>query len=186
MKHLTATADDWTVQAIVASRYLTKLYRGLGDEKQASNAIQVGALMEERAQRLGLLSQAQQHQTTFQAEQTDTTQGEAQAWQVLVEALAGLSAFYAIADAPAPKPTGLQGVRNKTNKAYQKALHSYRVAFPESMANQGIKNAIHRSAHRCTQTLLMDCDNSDPISMDDPAAREIHQNILQSLLAESR
>ena len=51
---LTAIVDTWTVQAVMASGWLTRLYRSLGDDRQAALAIQVGITGLERLKRKGL------------------------------------------------------------------------------------------------------------------------------------
>ena len=40
--HLIAQVDAWTAKAVAASRWLTRLYRSLGDEHQAVAEIQAG------------------------------------------------------------------------------------------------------------------------------------------------
>ena len=49
-----------------------------------------------------------------------------------------------------------------------------------------IREAIARSARRCTETLAKDLDNAEPVSVQDPALQEIQTNILESLLSEAK
>ena len=181
------TVDTWTIHAVVASRHLIRLYRALGDDKQASIANHSGGPAEERAQRLGLSVRIATLQATFSDENPEEVAGEAQAWQILVEAQAGICAFHAIADGHSEKSRGLQGARNAFTKAFRRAIQGYRVAFPEQMANEGISKAIRMASERCTTT-FMETFNED-VGSEGPSeadvAREIRKDILEALLAEA-
>lgn len=185
--HLPLTVDTWTSQAVVASRYLIRLYRALGDEKQASNAIQSGAPAEERAQRLGLSLQISALQTTFVEDHPEEVIGEAQAWQALVEAHAGICAFHAMVKGHSEKSRGLHGARNASTKAFHRSIQGYRVAFPEQMANDGITKAIGTASERCADTFVKDLEkDAGPEDHSEVAvALEIRKNILEALLAEA-
>ena len=95
---LTEAVDSWTAQAVMASGYLARLYRGLGDERQADLAAQACGSCGERAQRLGLVARIAALDTTFTLEHPEETIGEEKAWQLLVGAHAGLHAFLGLVD----------------------------------------------------------------------------------------
>lgn len=183
--HLSQAVDTWTSQAVVASRYLTHLYRTLNDEKQTSNAIRSGAPAEERAQRLGLAIQVSAMQALFVEKHSEELLGEAHAWQALVEAQAGLAAFHAMVDGKSGESHGLHGMRTATNKAFQRALQGYRIAFPEQMAREGIAKAIRAAADRCSETFLADLDDNVSPEASSTLALEIQKNILEVLMAEA-
>ena len=154
---LTSAVDTWTCQAVSASRFLQALYRGLGDEKQATHAIQAGAPAEERGSRLGLGSRIAAFKIIHGQESPDAAPSEARSWQVLVEAQAGVCAFHAMADhCDDGKARSLRGARTANNKAFQQALRGYRTAFPEEMSEAGITQAIGDAARTCVASFLED------------------------------
>ncbi|WP_005034620.1 hypothetical protein [Holophaga foetida] len=147
--------DQWTVDAVAASRHLLKLYRRLGDPKQATRAIQAGQPAEERASRLAL---AQRHEA-FRATLAVLTEeeGEATAWCQLLEALAGQCAFIALVEQEGPA-RGLQGARQANHRAFTIALQGYRTAFPEPLASQGITSALQDAAATCATNLAQNLE----------------------------
>lgn len=154
---LTLAVDTWTCQAVSASRFLQALYRMLGDEKQATNAIQAGAPAEERGSRLGLSSRIAALRIIHSQDSPDAAPREARSWQVLVEAQAGVCAFHAMADyCDDGKARSLRGARTANNKAFQQALRGYRIAFPEEMSEAGISQAIEIAASTCVVAFLED------------------------------
>jgi len=160
---LTLAVDTWTCQAVSVSRFLLALYRRLGDEKQAANAIQAGAPAEERGGRLGLGPRIAALKLIHGQEAPDAAPGEARSWQVLVEAQAGVCAFHAMADhCDDGKARSLRGARTANNKAFQASLRGYRIAFPEEMSAVGISEAIDAAAETCLASFLEDLtDASD-------------------------
>ena len=82
--HLSQTVDGWTAQAVAASRYLVRLYRALGDGRQAAAALQGCGACEERQQRLGLQGLSQALADASGAAHPEEGSGEARAWQLLV------------------------------------------------------------------------------------------------------
>jgi len=177
---LTRLVDVWTVQAVAACGYLVRLYRALGDDRQASVALRACGPSEERAQRSGLQAQVAASTAEFAAGQADDTVGEQNAWELLVEAQAGLCAFHAMVD-DHEKGGSLRGLRTNTNKAFEKALLGYRVAFPEEMTVVGIGRAVATAADRCSDSFslnLADATDEEKSTL----RREIHASILEGLM----
>lgn len=183
---LTLALDTWTCQAVSASRFLQTLYRALGDEKQAANAIQAGAPAEERGSRLGLGARIAALRIIHGQESPDATPSEARSWQVLVEAQAGVCAFHAMADhCDDNKARNLRGARTANTKAFQQALRGYRTAFPEEMSEAGITQAIEDAANTCVATFLEDL--TDASEEERQALRQdLSQSILDALTRETR
>ena len=142
---LTEAVDSWTAQAVMASGYLARLYRGLGDERQADLAAQACGSCGERAQRLGLVARIAALDTTFTLEHPEETIGEEKAWQLLVGAHAGLHAFLGLVDGDE------QGRATGASKAFHEALRGYRTAFPEEMTIPGIRKAIDAAARHSAE-----------------------------------
>lgn len=182
---LTLAVDTWTCQAVSASRFLQALYRRLGDEKQAANAIQAGAPAEERGSRLGLSPRIAAFKIIHSQESTDATPSEARSWQVLVEAQAGVCAFHAMADhCDDGKARSLRGARTANNKAFQQALRGYRTAFPEEISEAGITQAIDDAANACVATFLEDL--ADATEEEREALRcDLSRTILAALTLEA-
>ena len=178
---LTETVDAWTIQAVVASRFLTSLYRGLGDNKQAAHAIQAGVPAEERARRLGLGAQIKTRQDLATMEATPEVSREFQAWQALVEAHAGVAAFHSMAEEGPSRKEGLQGTRSANTKAFQQALRGFGVAFPEAMAGEGIATALQVATDTSVETLLADLEEKAPQGDHSALAEELTREILGAL-----
>jgi len=161
---LIAQVDSWTVQAVASSRWLTQLYRSLGDERQAATANQAGAPALERLNRLKIQSQAASLEKLFSQEFSDETLAEEAAWYSLVEALAGLSAFFAVtADPVGGRITpGLRGPRTATYGAYRKAIRGFRTAFPDEIADRGVTSAAQKATAVCIDALLIGIPEEDP------------------------
>ena len=180
---LTETVDFWTAQAVMASGYLVRLYRILGDDRQVFLAIQARGPSEERAQRLGLQTRIEALQAVFVAEFPEETIGEKKAWELLVEAQAGHCAFHGLVD-DHEKSGSLRGPRTATTKAFHKSLEGYRVAFPDEMTTPGIKQAIERAAKRCAESFTLDLEEAtDQVRSD--LGKELQANILDALLKET-
>lgn len=180
---LTNTVDLFTAQAVMASDFLVRLYRVLGDEKQAVLAQQARGSCEERATRLGLKVRIQALRTVFADEHPGETQAEEKAWNLLVESQAGLAAFYGLVG-DHESGGSLRGQRTSTEKALQKALRGYRVAFPEEMANQGILDSIEIAADRCAETFTLDVEDASEEERSE-LRRELYTNVLNALMVET-
>lgn len=156
--YLAHTVNAWSVQVVVASQILMGLYRRLGDEKQASRAIQAGASADERCQRLNLHAQIHEQRAQFRTEYPDETEAESAAWRLLVEGQAGLSAFHALVDHNHFHAEGIRSKRHNTYRGFQVALRGFRTAFPEEMTAPWIQQTIHQAADLCARTIVFDVD----------------------------
>jgi len=160
---LTAYVNAWNAQAVMASCWLTRLYRNLRDDRQAATAIQAGAPAVERLNRLGLQGQVAPSEERFNQEFRDETQAEEAAWTALVEALAGISAFFAITDSSDGKPAlGLRGARTATFVAFRKSIQGFHTAFPVAMVDAGVTSAIRKAASTCVDAFLVGINEEDP------------------------
>jgi len=180
---LTATVDLWTAEVMVASNYLVRLYRILGDERQVYLAMQARGPCEERAQRLGLAPRVQALHNVFVAENPEDAIGEQKAWELLLNAQAGLVAFYGLVDGH-EKHGSLRGPRNATTKAFHKSLLGYRTAFPEEMTIPGIQRTLEIAAVRCAESFSLEVDGAIEEEKTD-LRREIHADILDALMKEA-
>lgn len=159
---LTAYVDAWTVQAVMASRWLTSLYRALRDDRQAAMAAQAGAPAEERLSRLGLQGRIAHLEEHFNLEYHEETQAEEAAWIALIEALAGLSGFFASTNGTDGEPApGLRGARTATYAALQKAIRGFRTAFPSEMVQQGVASAVQKASGTCVDAFMADIEDED-------------------------
>ncbi len=182
---LSHAVDTWTAKSAVASRYLLGLYRVLGDDKQAANAMQAGKSSEERARRLGLDIQMAAMKTLHGEIDPENMLAEARAWGILVEAYAGICAFHAMVDSQAGQGRSLQGARNTANKALERSIHGFRMAFPEEMAREGIQRAIEAAACICAKTFVDDLTGEDLDLKREALEKSVYQDILNALGAES-
>ena len=163
---LTAIVDAWTVQAVMASGWLTRLYRSLGDDRQAALAIQVGVPGLERLKRKGLQASVQLLNEGFNRQHADETRAEAAAWALLVEAYGGISAFIAVTDCSDGKAaSGLRGARTATNGAFRKAIQGFHTAFPEEIVDPAVAAAIQKACSQCADAFLADVDEKDPAKL---------------------
>lgn len=161
--HLTPYVDAWTVQAVMASRWLTRLYRTLRDDHQAATAIQAGAPSEERLKRLGLHGRVSSMDALFNQDHPEETQAEKAAWTALIEGQAGLAAFFAITDSTDGKPSpGLRGPRTATFAAFRKAIQGFHTAFPNSTVTKGVALATQRVTKTCVEAFLASVEEGDP------------------------
>jgi hypothetical protein len=160
---LTTNVDTWTVQAVVASGWLTRLYRSLGDDRQAALAIQVGKPGMERLSRLGLESRLPAQLEGFLRQHPDETRAEEAAWTLLVEAYGGISAFIAVTDSTDGRAApGLRGTRTATNGAFRKAIQGFHTAFPEEIVGPAVTTATRKAYAQCADAFLADVDEEDP------------------------
>lgn len=180
---LTQTVDSWTAQAVMTSGYLLRLYRILGDDRQAAIAIQAVGPCGERVQRLGIQAQVAALNIIFEAEHPEETIGEEKAWQLMIEAHAGLCAFHGLVD-DHEKGGSLRGNRTGTNKAFHMALRGYRTAFPEEFTALGIKQAVETAATRCADVFSANVEFPTDQEKSD-LYQELHANILEALLKET-
>ena len=181
---LNQTTDFWTAQAVMASGYLLRLYRILGDDRQAAMARQACGPCEERAQRLGLMAQIVVLNSQFIAEYPEDTLGEEKAWEILVEAHAGLSALHGLVH-DHEKAGSLRGSQTGTLKAFHKALRGYQTAFPDEMTILGIQVAVEAAANRCADAFSLEVDGVTEQEKAD-FRKELYSNILEALLKELR
>jgi hypothetical protein len=182
---LSETVDSWIIQAMVASTYLVKLYRALGDDRQADTALRACGACEERAKRLGLQARIAELHAVFVANHPEDSPGEAKAWQLLVEAQAGLSAFHGIVN-DHEKGGSLRGNRTATAKALHKSMQGYRVAFPVEMASEGIQQAIVVATARCADTFVHDLEaDGDSAQAKTELRQDLYQSILVALTQEA-
>jgi hypothetical protein len=162
---LTQTVDIWTAQVVQASNYLTRLYRVLGDERQAYQAMQACGPCEERAQRLRLQPQIEK------------------AWQLLIAASAGLCAFHGLVD-DHEEGKNLRGPRTATNKAFNNSLRGYRTAFPEELTIPSIRQAIEQASLFCADAFSSNVDEATCQEKAD-LGRELHAEILETLMKKT-
>ena len=164
---LTAYVDTWTVQAVMTSGWLTRLYRSLRDDRQASLASQAGAPAAERMQRRNLRGRVAPLELRFNQDHPEETLAEEAAWMTLVEAQAGLAAFFAITAPTEEKPTpGLRGARTAAYKAFQKTIRGFRTAFPDEIVSDGVASAVRKAATTCADALLANLEEEDPKKLD--------------------
>lgn len=168
---------------MVASGYLVRLYRILGDDRQAFMAVQAQGPCAERVQRLGLQSRIADLQAVFIAGIPQETAGEQQAWELLIEAQAGLCAFHGMAN-DHEKSGSLRGSRTGTTRAFHKSLLGYRTAFPEEMTIPGIQLAIETAASRCAEAFSLDVDGATDQEKAE-VREELRINILDALTKEA-
>jgi hypothetical protein len=149
--------DAWVLRAVAASRFLAKLYRSLKDEQQASAAIWAGQPATERMERHGLQTHLLDAIQAFEAEHLEETEAESAAWQDLIEAQAGQCLFFAVQVAKNGKNSpGLLGQSTAANKAFSRALVSYRAAFPDEMVAEGVERALLEAARLGAEAISQD------------------------------
>lgn len=153
------TVDAWTAQAVVASAYLAGLYRALDDGRQAALAMQAQGHCEERVRRLGLQAPIAQLEAQYTANHPDGTDGEQRAWELLLQAQAGLVAFHGLVD-DHQQSASIRGQRTAANKALQKALRGYRSAFPDEVTQPGIARAIEIAANRYSASFTLEVEGA--------------------------
>jgi len=180
---LTQTVDIWTAQVVQASSYLTHLYRVLGDERQAYQAMQACGPCEERAQRLRLQAQIDDLKAVFVAQYPEETLGEEHAWKLLIVASAGFCALHGLVD-DHEEGKSLRGPRTVTNKAFHNSLRGYRTAFPEEITIPGIRQAIEQASLHCAAAFSSNVDDATDQEKAD-LSRELHANILEALMNEA-
>ena len=180
---LTETVDSWTAQAVMASGYLIRLYHFLGDDRQAYLTTQACGPCEERAQRLGLQDQITALKAVFVSEHSEETLGEENAWQMMIEAHAGLFALQCLVE-DRGKDVSLPGGKTDNNRAFHVALRSYRTAFPEEITIPVIRQAIETAATQCADAFPINANGvTDQEKVD--LRLEIHNITLEVLLKES-
>jgi hypothetical protein len=109
----------------------------------------------ERLFRLGLQARTPPMEETFAREHPDETQAEQAAWMALIEAQTGIAAFYAISDTSDAKPApGVRGNRTATHGALRKAIRGIRTAFPDPMADEGVKSATALAIGTCVNAFM--------------------------------
>lgn len=146
--------NKYTCMAVSASRYLTKLYRLLDDSKQASNAIRAGAYAEERACRYRLSSKIENFQVCGADTCPNDIVDEQRAWEVLVEAQAGIAVLHGMANPQGGKFRGLRGARSASKNAMIIAAKGFCMAFPENEYKNGINRSIGLASNDCSNIFL--------------------------------
>jgi len=179
---LTAMVEYWTAQAAMASGFLLRLYRDLGDDRQAYLAMQAVGPSKERAQRFGFHSQVDALKAVFAAEYPEKTLGEKNAWQLMIEAHAGLCAFHGLVDEH-EKSGSIRGSRTGTNRAFHMARRGYRTAFPEEITIPGIRQAIESATAICADVFSSNVGCASDQEKSD-LRQELRANILEALLKE--
>ena len=145
----------WTLQALVASRFLGEFYRAMGDGAQAAAALRAGLPASERMGRTAFHGDLRALVDAFKQRHADDTLAEEAAWQGLITALAGMSVFLAAVDEGPDGPgRGLRGLRSANARALDSALKGYRSGFPDAMATQGTQAAIQDAAAQCAEILV--------------------------------
>lgn len=158
---LTQQIDAWTVQALVAVRYLAAFYRQLRDDRQATAALQSLGPAEERARRLGIEGRVIAEREVFLRQYVDETEAEAAAWHSLIEAQAGICAFHALVADDPDRNKPLRGARCASLKAFKRAVVGMRTAFPEPMAEEGIAKAVDAASRTSTDLFVMGLESLD-------------------------
>jgi hypothetical protein len=176
----TRAIADWTAQAAMASGYLVRLYRALGDDRQGCRVLEVRRSCEERARQLGLQDRVAALTEAFLAEHPDDQAREARAWQILVEVHAGLTSFFRLVEPEHEKGMGIRGHRSAVHRALHRSLQGYRAAFPDDMAAQGIHLAIEAATNCCADVISLDLGAGAGSS-----AQDLRASILDSLTRES-
>ena len=139
---------------MVGSRFLAGLYRSLKDEQQAAAALWAGQPATEQMERHGLQTQLLEAMQAFGLEHPEEAEAEAAAWVDLIEGQAGQCLFFAVQIAKAGRTApGIQGQSTAANKAFSRALVSYRAAFPDEMVAEGVDRALLKAAHRGAEAL---------------------------------
>jgi hypothetical protein len=180
---LSQAVDQWTAEVMVASGYLVRLYRILGDDRQAFMAVQAQGPSAERVQRLGFGPRVQALHNIFVAEHPEDAIGEQKAWELVLAAQAGLCAIHVMVDEH-EKGGSLRGPRTATTKAFHKSLLGYRAAFPEEMTIPIIHRSIETAAMRCAESFALNVDETTDHEKAE-LRREIHANILDALMKEA-
>lgn len=166
----------------MASDYLMHLYRILGDDRKAAVAMQACDPNDEPTQRPRLQIQITDLNVEFITKYPEVTLGEEKAWQLLIEAHAGLFALKCLVEDQG-KDVSLLVSGTGTNRAFHLALRSYRTAFPEGITIPGIRQAIESAATQCADAFPISADGvTDQEKVD--LRLEIHGHILEVLLKE--
>jgi len=105
------------------------------------------------------------------------------AWQLLIEAQAGLYAIHGLVEDHDRGGT-LRGNRSETRKAFQRALRGYRVAFPEEITSHGIMIAFNTVAARCAEAFIKELSGVNPAEKQD-IQEELQSSIMEALLNEA-
>jgi hypothetical protein len=176
--------DKWTVQAVMAGQHLLRLYRSLGDDKQAATALRTLASSEERARRLRLDPMIVSLRNLFLADHPIEVDAEEAAWRLLLEAQAGLCAFHAVAIGTQGEGK-LRGSSTATTKALHAAIKGFRTAFPESMVQEGVRGALHGAARRCAETCVKDVEDLEGEERE-RVTQSIQDDLLEALSAQVR
>lgn len=174
--------DVWTVSALMASSHLARLYRTLRDNRQAGLALEARGMSETRALRYRLMETAAELGLRFAEDHPDETDGEARAWQLLVESQAGMHVLYSVMDQDPAKSSHFRGARTATAKALCRSIHGYRVAFPDAMAEDGVLRSLEAASRRIADLLMPDEAGVDEGEIQ-RRRKAIHGDIMEALSA---
>lgn len=175
--------NRWTLWALRASEHLVRLYRRLGDPRQAASASLAAGPCEERARRLGWAHYSSAPVAAPMQAEADEAKEEAQCWAFLVQAHVGVLAFHTVVDPSAGKARGLRGSRTATAKALSHALRGFRTAFPEAMAHPGIEWAVRSALTQFAEAFIAQAQvaaHADRL----PLQRDLQAALLGSLLED--
>jgi hypothetical protein len=117
--------------------------------------------------------------TAFVADHPGEAEGEEKAWEMLIEAHAGLSTFYSLVE-DHDQGRNLRGWKTATAKAFHQALKGHRTAFPEEMTILGIHRAIECAANTCIEMFLLAAECSTDQEKED-LRQELRTSILEAL-----
>jgi len=175
--------DACLVQAVGAARHLVRLYRVLGDDKQAATALRMMAPLQARIQRKGLEAQTTALRENLLQDYPQETQAEEAAWRFFLEACAGFLAFHAAVAMGTPGTPGkdpLRGSRNEALRAFREGIKGFRTAFPEAMVQDGVSWAIDSASQVCAETIVGDFTEGET-ETSESTIRSIKQDIQDAL-----
>jgi hypothetical protein len=178
------TLDEWVLQAVSASRFLTKLYRALGDERQAFTVIRAGSIAENYCAKQRFSGKFPAVLKTDHGDPAQVAADEEAAWKQLLEALAGLCAVFAMVDWSRETATGMAGSRTAASAAFRQALRGYLTAFPDTMVREGVAQSLEAAtASICTRTFKLQSEDPTPSPECDRLRQELRKFIQESLAA---
>jgi hypothetical protein len=142
---LASQVEAWTRQSLQSGRFLVTFYRRLGDEKQASRALEIMVPSEKWMARMGLSPQAE----PWCPEEQDEVAAEAQAWERLLEAQMGICSFHAMMNSP-------RGVLNASGRAHRAAIRGMETAFPWEWVTLRRQHLLRKVSTLCARLFVLD------------------------------
>jgi len=168
--------DAWMVQTILAARHLARLYRRLGDDKQAAAALESLSPAEAHVRKWRI----QVPRDGLSLDQLGEMEAEALAWEHLLEGQAGVCAFHAVIEAGK-----VRGSRKPTERGYLRALKGLHTAFPAGVAEACHGRAIRRVSTMCADLFIQDLGEEGTPQERERLHRTIQDGILQTFLPEA-